>query len=373
MKRNLPIALIFALAASTAVSGPIPGQSEQLYSVPGTFAVRMDGVQASVDVFDANGAAVASYDISGCDFSTDAPASHGIGGVFALLFPGVTEPMVAVSCHLPGRGQRFSIFAPERDRGRASLEVTGNSFVRYAIGLEALTLLRDRDGGTEEQLWHPGGAPDEFEIDRIRVAMAAAAGRKVPTPEPMRDLNLRELAERLDKIAAARDTEALVALAAPDIVLSFGGIGGHADFRALIAETWFWPGFERVLRGGGHLVTEWSDGRGAVFPAMFQIWPNDLDPFDHLYGDVPGAKMRAGPSGAAPAIADLHGRIVVNGPFPDDYERVSIDGWLNICTRVEGCGFARRQHVRSPIDWRAIFTQTGKGAPWVLETYVAGD
>jgi hypothetical protein len=365
--------LIFSLAASSAVSGPIPGQSEQLYSVPGTFAVRMDGAQASVGVFDANDAAVASYDISGCDFATGAPPSHGGDGVFTLLFPGVTEPMVAVSCHLPGRGQRFSIFAPERDRGRAILEVTGDSFVRFAIGLAALTLWHDRGGSTQQQLWHPGGTFNEFESERIRAAVVAAAGRKVPAPEPMRDPDLRELAKRLARIAVARDGEALVALAAPDILLSFGGNGGHAEFRALIAEPWFWPGFERALRGGGHLVTEWSDGRGAAFPALFQTWPDDLDAFDHLYGDAPGAKMRAGPSDAAPAIADLHGRIVADGPYPQDYERVSSDGWVNICTRAEGCGFARREHVRSPIDWRAIFTQTAPGAPWVLETYVAGD
>ena len=148
----------------------------------------------------------------------------------------------------------------------------------------------------------------------------------------MYDRDLRELAERLAEISAARDTEALIALAAQDILLSFGGIVGHTEFRALIAEPWFWPGFERALRGGGHLVTEWSEGRGAAFPAIFRTWPDDLDPFEHLYGDVPGAKMRAGPSDAAPAIADLHGRIVVTGPFPDDYEGVSIDGWLTICT-----------------------------------------
>ena len=79
------------------------------------------------------------------------------------------------------------------------------------------------------------------------------------------------------------------------------------------------------------------------------------------------------PSDDAPAIADLHGRIVARGPYLEAEPQLYEDGWVHGCTQAEGCGFAREQHVRSPIDWRAIFTQTGSGAPWVLETYVAGD
>ena len=49
------------------------------------------------------------------------------------------------------------------------------------------------------------------------------------------------------------------------------------------------------------------------------------------------------------------------------------DRWVHVCTTAEGCGFAREKYVRSPIDWRAILIQERPGAPWVLETYVAGD
>jgi hypothetical protein len=203
--------------------------------------------------------------------------------------------------------------------------------------------------------------------------MAAAAGRRVTPAKPVSDPEFHALADRLAEIAAPRNAEALAAMAASDIRLSFGGDAGVDAFRRLIAEPRFWPEFQRVLDGGGVLMQGRESRRMAVFPALFQNWPADLDAYEHYYGDRPGAQLRAGPSDDAPAIADLYGRIVVRGPYLEAIYPLHNDGWMHVCTMAEGCGFAREQHIRSPIDWRGIFWQARPGAPWVLETYIAGD
>ncbi|MFQ5566371.1 MAG: hypothetical protein ACE5EU_08415 [Paracoccaceae bacterium] len=362
----LPTAAAGLLIAGGALSGPLPAGPVQLYAAPGTFQIAAQDGGTSLGILDGQGGEVARYELTGCRFENG-------DGVFELIFPGAVEPMVAAICHPAGGGQRFSVFAPDRDARRPVLEIAGDSFVRFAVRPGVLAFSHDTGGRTVEELWHPGVAADAGELEWARALMVAAAGRRRGAPEPVDDPDVRALAGRLAEIAASRDAEALVAMASPDILLSFGGNGGVEEFRALIAEPWFWPEFERVLDGGGVLAPGSENGRVAIFPALFHNWPDDLDVFGYLYGDRPGSKLRAGPSDQAPAIADLHGRIVTDGPHLEAYERLIADGWVHVCTKAEGCGFAHSDDVRSPIDWRAIFTQTGSGAPWVLETYVAGD
>jgi hypothetical protein len=369
MKFILSLILIPLLATA----GPLFGEPTRLYSVPGAFQVRTAGPEASLEFLDERGGEVTRYVLSDCQFSPDTQGTIGGDGVFELIFPGVAEPMVAVACHPAGGGQRFSIFAPARDRMRPILEVFGDSFVHYAIRPGALELTRDAGGSVRQELWHSGIEANASDLGSVRDLMAAAAGRRTMPAKPVADPEFHALADRLAEIAASRNAEALAAMAASDIRLSFGGDAGVDSFRRLIAEPGFWPGFQRVLDGGGVPMQGRGSGRNAVFPALFQNWSGDLDAYEHYYGDRPGAQLRAGPSGHAPAIAELYGRIVVRGPYLEAFYRLLDDGWMHVCTMAEGCGFAREQHIRSPIDWRAIFSQAQPGAPWVLETYIAGD
>jgi len=370
MKHSIATAALMAavglLIACTPVAAPPVVGPAPLYTVPGTFQIGVRDGEATLGILDGQGGEIASYDLAGCRLLDG-------DGAFALVLPGATEPMVATICHPDGGGQRFAVYAPARDRKRPVLEVTGDSFVRVAVLPGALLVSRDADGRTKKKLWNPGVAADAAELSYTRDLMAAAAGRRFDAPEPADDPELRALAAELAQLAASRDTEALVALAAPDILLSFGGNEGVEELRGLASLPWFWPEFARVLEGGGVMSPSQEGGRVAVFPELFHDWPADLDAFGHFYGDRPGARLRAGPSDDAPAIADLYLRIVARGPYLEANQQLREDGWVHVCTQAEGCGFARKQHVRSPIDWRAILTREQPGAPWVLETYVAGD
>jgi hypothetical protein len=186
---------------------------------------------------------------------------------------------------------------------RPILEVFGDSYVHYAIRPGALELTRDAGGSNRQELWHPGVEADASDLGSVRDLMAAAAGRRAMPAKTVADPEFRSLADRLAEIAASRNAKALAAMAASDIRLSFGGDAGVGSFRRLIAEPGFWPGFQRVLDGGGVLMQGRESRRMAVFPALFQNWPADLDAYEHYYGDRPGAQLRAGPSDDAPAIA----------------------------------------------------------------------
>lgn len=213
----------------------------------------------------------------------------------------------------------------------------------------------------------------EADAERLRALMEAAAGRSIPAPPQATDPDLITLTVLLTQIAGTRDVDALAALADPQIKLSFGGDDGRDSFRAMMAEDWFWPAFRTVVEGGG-VTNEWSEGRGAVFPAAFAMWPGDLDAYDYVYGVRPGAALRAAPFAGALAISgDIAGRILVSGPQLPEFPTLYEDGWRNVCLAEVSCGFVQAEEVRSPLDWRAILIQRQSGGPWVLRMFIAGD
>jgi len=362
----LAIALIAPLASALA-EAPVPGEALPVYSAPGAFRVDETGAGLALTVMNSGGDPVGRYDLAGCGYRA------GRDGVFALVMPGGEEPMVAAVCTPEPGGGRIAIFAPARDPDKPILDLGGETFLDYAIQPGRIAIRRDAGGETISELWHPGFGPDSASEIWTRRMVKAAEGQTVPEPPQESDPDFQRLAGELHRISAEKDAAALLALAGPEVLLSFGGAGGEDTLRLYLAEPWFWPEFARSVEGGGVLVHEWEPGRTAVFPAAFQLWPGDLDPYEFVYGDRPGAVLRAGPSARAPVLADLYRRIVARGPDLASEPALYEDGWVYLCTAEAGCGFASEEYVRSPISWRLVLTQTALGGPWVLESFVAGD
>jgi hypothetical protein len=361
------------LAVSVQAAEPVVDQTEPFLTVPGGFSVTSGTSSTTVTVTSEPGTVVAAYALPDCQFCAASEGNCTREGVFSLNFPGAVEPMVGASCHGVDGGQRFFLLAPARDSDTPIFGLRGDVFVEYAIYPDQIVLTRDRGGASGTEIWRPG-APQNADAVASALAMAALArGREVAAPAPVDDPGFIALADRLRAIAEARDSTALVAMAAPNIKTSFGGGDTIGELRELIAETWFWPEFARLLAGGGTLNPSWNGGRRATFPAAFNDWPDDLDAYEFMYGDLPGAVLRAGPSDTAPILMALHRRILAVGPWMEGENALRQPGWSYICVDPVGCGYARHTEVRSPIDQRAILTQTDPDAPWVLVTLVAGD
>jgi hypothetical protein len=273
-------------------------------------------------------------------------------------------------CHSAGGEQRLAVFSPAEDRRRAVFE-THNTTIRYVFWPDRLEITTDGDATPE--IWMPAARWDPELVRTVAANTALAAGRAATAPPPPVDREAQALVQRVTAIAEAQDATALIALAAPDILTSFGGSSTLDEFRALVSEPWFWEEFGRALAGGAVLSEGWPDGRRVVFPAAFETWPAGLDPYEFLYADRPGAVLRAGPSDGAPALTPLNGAILAEVPQFEGSHALYEAGWAFLCAEPVGCGFARRSEVRSPIDWRASFLQSAPGGAWVLESFVAGD
>ena len=359
-----------ALAAATCSASPQATSVVEFVTLPGSFRVDETDAGHEISVLNAEGAETTRIGLGSCRPRPADSVSGSPDGIFAPVFPGASAPVIVAVCHQVEGGRRLSVFTPAGGGGSAVF-VSRSGTLGYAIWPDRLEVTTDE--ATAPAVWMPGARSDPELLETVGGNAALAAGRRIAVPPPPDDPEVRALIARVEAIAAARDAEALIALAAPDIVTSFGGAGTLDELRALVSEPRFWDDFGSVVAGGAVVSDDWTDGRRVLLPAAFETWPADLDPYEFLYSDRPGALLRAGPSEGAPVLAPIHEAILAEVPNFEGWNGLYEAGWAYLCAAPLGCGFARRSEVRSPIDWRAVFLQAAPSAPWVLETFVAGD
>lgn len=364
-------ARLAAGVVAIALAGPALADqpaAQPFVTVPGSFAIATAGQTTTLILRDGAGRETARFDVNDCPVCVDAGGACARHGVFEMHFPGSAAPMIGASCPGAGGQLRFLAFDPDRDQHAPVLDALGE---RYAILPDRIEV---SGAGGAIQVWRPDHVADADEVSWVLANIEAAAGRRMGPPGPIADPKLQKLAARLSKISEGHDVEALVGMAAPDVLTSFGGDGTIDELRRLIAEPWFWDEFARVLAGGGVIAPDpEGPGRMAVFPAAFSEWPDDLDAFSYVYGDRAGAVLRAGPSDRAPQLMPVQGLILARGPILERENALRDAGWNYVCADSAGCGYARDSDVRSPIDFRAIFTESGTKSAWQLVSFVAGD
>jgi hypothetical protein len=178
-----------------------------------------------------------------------------------------------------------------------------------------------------------------------------------------------------------RDTEAVVALADPAIRLSFGDSSGRDTFRAWLngiedmpgSGEVYWQALEDALALGG-TWEDWDDGgRAFCAPYTFKAeFPPELEVFDVAMVVQADAELRRGPDLREPVVATLGYDILVVDDWGWNPEHPEEPHWMSVHT-TDGAhaGWIESTAVRSPVDYRACFTEAESG--WALELFVAGD
>lgn len=168
---------------------------------------------------------------------------------------------------------------------------------------------------------------------------------------------------------ARRDAGALVALAAEDIRLDFGGGSGRAELRRRLSGpegAALWANLSEAVNLGCAM----SEG-DMVFPWLFAQELGDVDPFDALV--VTGASVplyRRNSARAAP-IARLNWQLVIaqgDGLAADAGKR-PLRRIAVINSPLEG--YVPTASLRSPLDYRLIASRQGR--VWRITAFVAGD
>lgn len=325
-----------------------------------------------------SGKPVARYRLEGgqfCDYEDD---NCELDGLFPLvLSTAPQEPVLVVVRHIGAHGQRISILRPLADKQVPVFEATAD----FALGLRLhrdgvdVTVDRALAGGEarQEHLYWPASATGQAELPDIILPQP-------PQPSP----SAAAFDARLRAIAAARDLPGFMALLTDDVLVSFGGNGGKAEFT----EHWrldtepgrhvFWATLDRLLTNGGWNEAGGKDDDGAndpqrlTWPWFFTAWPDDADAENAFIADENTA-LRAAPDAAAPVLARLPRAAVLHGRMDEGGEMsVWLDpGWLEVVAPGDALGYVRQEDVTPLLDTRMLAFETGAG--WRIEAFVAGD
>lgn len=183
----------------------------------------------------------------------------------------------------------------------------------------------------------------------------------------------------LTAAAELRDTDVLVALAANDVKLGFGGEDGAAQLRRnLDADgSTMWADLGRVLTLGCA-----ANSQGGITMPWYFAQETSLDPFESMIVTGKNVSLRATAAADAEVLAevswdevqllqDSQGRTRFGGDLEDPQS-----GWANV--RLQGAegaepveGFIRVSKLRSVVDYRLI--ASSRNGRWRITALLAGD
>jgi hypothetical protein len=158
-----------------------------------------------------------------------------------------------------------------------------------------------------------------------------------------------------------------MAVVDPHIKASFGGDDGIEAFRKMWQATdkssELWVELAAVLALGG----TFQGTQTFVAPYTFSRWPEKYDSFEHVVMIAADVRLRQAPRADAAVVATKSFAVLplarVDRPVDEAWKAVRVD--------AKRIGYVSSRLVRSPIDYRAIFTL--RDGRWLLSMFLAGD
>ena len=192
------------------------------------------------------------------------------------------------------------------------------------------------------------------------VSAGTNAATLPPRDECAGDASFSGFREELFEAATRKDVEGLLALSDDDIRLGFGDNDGKAVFRAYLKKDATWAELAKLSRLGCAL-----DGERRAIPYMF-LRIGDRDAFDTFVAAGTGIALRAAPQTGGRLVTRLNWEILTLVPRAGNTGQ-----WLRVRTDSGRTGYVRRDLLRSPVDYRAIFEKSA--GKWRMTAFLAGD
>ena len=184
---------------------------------------------------------------------------------------------------------------------------------------------------------------------------------------------------RLLRASAERDTAALLAVVDSTIKLSFGGSAGIEDFRREwldSPENDIWVELGAALSLGGRFWNDSSFYAPYTFhPFAGREEPPGYDPYGSLIVVDDAVPVLSAPRPRRAEETGADTLAVLSFAVVSHEWRTSVAdppaGWTAIRLADGPLGFVESRFVRSPNDYRAIFTR--RGTEWRMTIFIAGD
>jgi hypothetical protein len=169
--------------------------------------------------------------------------------------------------------------------------------------------------------------------------------------------------QRLAAAVEARDADALIALAADDIALDFGGGAGTAELRARLADDdrKLWDELEALMALGCAA----NDEGGITIPWLFAQDLGETDPFAAFLVTGEDVPVLTAPSASAERLDTISWDLVEVASYDPEAP------FLEIKVADGGTGFIASDKLRSLVGYRLI--ASSRNGRWRITAFVAGD
>ncbi|MCB2066196.1 MAG: hypothetical protein KDE15_06095 [Erythrobacter sp.] len=205
--------------------------------------------------------------------------------------------------------------------------------------------------------------------------VAPADGTFAPRDDCSGQPGAADFLASLRRAADQHDTEALLALADPDVRLGFGGVDGadnmRAEFDAPDGEMW-----QELadLMGMGCAI----DDFGNMMLPWYFAQDTGGDPFETMLVTGENVPLRQQADAEAPVLKRISWDVVQLAPIDGgdgttNYGQPDADGWIAVFAGGDSpaTGYMRESDLRSVIDYRLVAQRGEQG--WRITALLAGD
>ena len=226
----------------------------------------------------------------------------------------------------------------------------------------------------------PGNSPSTTTIKKLPEWPSQAKSeqsKRYPFDEGTNNPDFATFREKLYEATIQKDIKFLSEIIHLDIKFSFGAENGKTDFLKSWQldkkpnESMFWKELETILSLGGAF---WDETKNS-FCAPYVFMLDDIDdPYNQAVIVGEKVRLREQPNSNAKITSSLSWDLV---EFVDqeDFVEETINGethpWKKIKTSTNQVGYVFAKYIRSPIDFRAGFSN--KEGQWMMDLFIAGD
>lgn len=209
-------------------------------------------------------------------------------------------------------------------------------------------------------------------------AMGAAAHAEHLTFPPFddagKDPSLKAYRDQLLAAVEQRNLEAVLAMSAPEVMVSFGGEAGREALRGYLTghdNEFLWETLERILQEGGGF----QEGEFVAPWTYLYEPPETMDVYGVAIVAGKNVRLRKSPSTEAPVVRALSYEVVEMPPYDPNRQDTVTDAtgreWKLMRTTHGEEGWIASSYLRFLYDFRAGFAKTPQG--WQMTFFVAGD
>jgi hypothetical protein len=211
--------------------------------------------------------------------------------------------------------------------------------------------------------------------DKLADSAKQIVGADTPTPAPLADgpyaprdtcgdlPGATDFRERLAETVATRDANALLALAAEDVKLDFGGGSGRAELKKRLTDKqWgLWDELDRLLSLGCAA----NQQGGITIPWYFEQHIDKVDPTAGMLVIGENVPLLSGPDAAAKPLKTISWDVVELKTLKPD------DAFQQVTTLDGAQGYIATDKLRSLLDYRLL--ATARNGKWSIVSLVSGD